>query len=155
MKNLSRELVAVLVGLSVTLASTQAAGQHGSGMLHELHQAAKLLEKVDHDYDGHRKAALAEVHKAIKGMQHHGQHQHGGQHLTSAGGQQSGGKGQTGQHRRHQHEKQGNSDAQMKEARTLLENVEKHLHQGRHGHGHMGKEIRHAIHQIDQGLKAR
>ena len=90
--------------------------------LENLRQAHRLLVKADHDYDGHRARAAEEVHKAIRELE--------GKHHAK--------KVQTGRgpRCRHQapkvkqpaiHEAQASSDAQLRQALTILQGVQAEL----------------------------
>jgi hypothetical protein len=53
-----------------------------AAVVQQLHQAAKLLDEANHDYDGHRAKAEHEVHKAIHAL--HPAHRH--PHLNAPAG---------------------------------------------------------------------
>jgi hypothetical protein len=58
------------------------------GVVQELKSAKALLEKADHDYQGHRARAVHEIHEALKALGHH--------HQAGAAAQKSGTGGKAG-----------------------------------------------------------
>jgi hypothetical protein len=90
-----------------------------------LEEAYTALAQADHDYDGHRGAAM----EAIKAAAH-----------ELGGKVEAKGKG---------HEKQAASDDQLKAAKDLLQQVEPNLS------GKSLKHVKNAIEQIDKALEMR
>jgi hypothetical protein len=88
-------------------------------IISELEQAKTLLEKADHDYDGHRAKAVGEIQVAIHALKpHHTGKQ--GEHPTKTGEKpaKNGGGNK---------EPQEVSDAQLKKALGELQSIHKQL----------------------------
>jgi hypothetical protein len=94
-------------------------------ILKQLHAAHRLLITADHDYSGHRAKAAEEVHKAIEELagHHHAKSAQPGSTSTGTVGVNRPAKTGEG----HVHEPQGNSDAQLKQAQSILESVQGEL----------------------------
>jgi hypothetical protein len=101
----------------------------------ELHRIKALLEKADHDYKGHRAAAVKEITAAIHDLAaHHHHHPHA---MPGKGGN---------------NEPQALSDAQLREAREQLRTVHKQLAAA----GAPGKAVtavEKAIKELDRALE--
>ncbi len=158
--------MALLVGLAVATASWaqstppsqgqpptqgQHKGERGK-LIEELRAAHRLLDEANHDYDGHRAKAAHEVHKAIKDLAY--------QHKKAESGQTPGNGGNhgSGTHEPNkaaqsgkEHEPQGNSDSQLREAHEILKTVLGQINATKHpkAAGH----IKEAIHEIRLALK--
>ena len=91
-----------------------------------LREAYQILERADHDYKGHRHAAMHQIEEAAK---------HLGVHL------QGDGKGK---------EPQAVSDAQLRDAKAKLEQA--HGMVKGHKNGKVPEHINHAIRQLDIAL---
>jgi len=91
-----------------------------------LREAYGILEKADHDYQGHRHAAMHEIEEAAK---HLGLSLHGD------------GKA---------HERQPTSDAQIREARNMLEKA--HTALAGHKNKKVPKHIEAAVKELDTAL---
>lgn len=130
--------ICVVAGLIVATSAgaQQAAAKKGhSEVAKELHQAHKLLSEADHDYDGHRKQAAEEVHKALKEV---------GAEKKAVGHppeKKPGG---------HEHEPQAKSDAQLHKAMDILEKVHPKLV---HHHPKAAVNVQTAIAEIKAALK--
>jgi hypothetical protein len=107
----------------------QAKGEWGQ-VVEQLRAAHKLLVEADHDYSGHRARAAEEVHKAIKELTgyHHPKVTQPGTTSTAATSsikpskvQQSAGA-----------EAQATSDAQLRQAQTILSGVQGKLNSRHH-----------------------
>jgi hypothetical protein len=55
----------------LSAAARQAEKQQVAQLITQLHQAKVLLETAIHDYDGHRAAAVHQVHSAIRALEEH------------------------------------------------------------------------------------
>jgi hypothetical protein len=89
-------------------------------LLGQLHTAKKLLETAIHDYDGHRAKAVHEVHEAIKLLEeHHKAH-------AAVTGQPTVPSARPAQAQPAPQPEitQAQSDAQLKQAATLIQGVE-------------------------------
>ena len=158
--------MALLIGLAVATASwaqgtppsqgpAPAQGQHKGErgkLVEELRTAHRLLAEADHDYDGHRAKAAGEVHKAIKDLAYHHKKGEPGQTPGNGGNHGSGTHepnkaAQSGK----EHEPQGNSDSQLREAHEILKTVLGQINATKHpkAAGH----IKEAIHEIRLALK--
>lgn len=87
------------------------------GIVLELHATKALLEKADHDYEGHRAAAVHHITQAIhelSGAHHGGTHAAGAPHHAGGKHPHPGKGGQKG------HEPQAVSDAQLRVALQQL-----------------------------------
>ena len=110
------------------------------GFAHEaaekLYHARHWLEKADRDYNGHRGSAVAEVKAALGALGDNPD-----AHPTKIPAKPI-------------HEKQWKSDDQLRHARTLLKEVETHLHD-KHKSKHKDalEHIAKAVHEIDVALK--
>lgn len=124
-----------------------------SAEVEELHKAKELLEKADHDYNGHRERAVEDINKAIHTLHHH------------AG---KAGKSEKGEEKKPEEKKpeggkkepQKKSDEQLREATKILEEVEKQLHEkhakgGGEHHKKAAEDVKHAIVQLTDALKTK
>jgi hypothetical protein len=105
----------------------------------ELKAARSLLEKADHDYQGHRAQAVHEIGVAIHALQ--GSHQHHAMHKSTGGNNES----------------QAASDAQLRQALKKMKTVESQLQGGSSG-GHTAKAaaaVKKAIQELETALKIR
>ncbi len=93
--------------------------------LESLRQAHRLLVEADHDYDGHRAKAAEAVHKAIKELEgkHHGKKVQPGSAGAAAGVTIKPPKAKLPAI----HEAQANSDAQLRQAQAILQEVQAEL----------------------------
>jgi hypothetical protein len=110
--------LATLVVLSLAATSSHAAigvSPYGK-QIKELHQIKSVLERADHDYKGHRAAAVMEITKAIHALE-----AHGGQHQKPAT------HAQHGKTHGKPHEPQAFSDAQLRAAIQGLSAVSQQL----------------------------
>ncbi len=126
--------------------------------IEELHKAKGLLEKADHDYDGHRARAVEDIDKAIHALHHKagkagkGEEKKGEEKKEEKKGEER----KAGEKK----EPQKKSDAQLHEAIKILEEVEKQLHEkhakgaGEH-HGKAAEDVKRAIVQLHDALKIR
>jgi hypothetical protein len=119
-----------------------------SAEVEELHKAKELLEKADHDYDGHRVKAIEDIEKAIHTLHPHHAGK-GGKSEKHEPKKSEGGK-----------EPQKKSDGQLREAMKILEEVEKQLHEkhakgGGEHHHKAAEDVKHAIVQLHDALKVR
>jgi hypothetical protein len=105
-----------------------------SAVVAELHGIKLMLEHADHDYKGHRAAAVKDLGEAI--------HELHPQHKAHTGGTQK-----TGTHAKGSHEPQKLSDAQLRQAISKLEGIEGHL--GKHKAAH---HVAHAIAELKTAL---
>ncbi len=151
----------------------------------ELRQVKALLDLANHDYDGHRHKAVGDVHKALEALEHHFHHHHASQpqnkpaQKTATNTQPKPAPAKpapakpapakstqpkkpqetavsTQPHPHHHHEKQAKSDHQLREARKLLQNLEKQLASSddiRHQKALI--DVAKAVEQIDVALKIR
>lgn len=140
--------------------------------LETLHRAHRLLVEADHDYDGHRAKAAESVHKAIEEIEAHHRAKLG---LTgtapassapvstapakspvkataAAPGSASVVKGAGAGKGLHDHEAQGVSDAQLRQAQQLLQGS---LSEISVRHPHAVAHVEHAIAEINMALKIR
>jgi hypothetical protein len=94
------------------------AGHKDGAELESLRQAHRLLVEADHDYDGHRARAAEEVHKAIKELEgkHHAKKAQAGVAPVVASKPAAPKEPAV-------HEAQANSDAQLRQAQTILQGV--------------------------------
>jgi hypothetical protein len=108
-----------LVSTAMAQATTPVVqGMAQKELIKTLRSAHRLLVAADHDYDGHRAKAAKEVHNALKELGY--QHKKVQPASTPANGAVVAPKaGRTGQPR--VHEPQANSDAQLLEAKGLLQ----------------------------------
>lgn len=151
---------ALLTGLSTSpearaVAPSLKGGSKGgqkAAEVEELHKAKGLLERADHDYDGHREKAIEDINKAIRTL-HHGEKGEKGE---------KGGKSEKHEPKKGEggKEAQKKSDEQLREAVKILEEVEKHLHEkhakgGGEHHGKAAEDVKKAIVQLDDALKKR
>jgi hypothetical protein len=125
----------------------------------ELHKAKGLLEKADHDYDGHRVKAIRDIDEAIHTLHHAGKggkreekrEEKPGEKKEEKPGEKKEGGGK---------EPQKKSDHELREAMKILEEVEKQLHAnhakgGGEHHAKAAKDVKHAIEQLADALKVR
>ena len=157
--------VAAMLGLVAAPAESSAKVQ-ASAVMHakqhqvitELKATRALLEKANHDYDGHRAKAVHEITHAIHLLEHGKHHPNpqaangnaNGNKPTAAGGKKA--KKAAGNAAKPK-EPQGESDKQLKHAIEILHRVEKQLHgQGQHHH-HAAEAIHKAIHELHVALK--
>jgi hypothetical protein len=158
--------VAAMLGLVAAPAESSAKVQ-ASAVMHakqhqviaELKAARALLEKANHDYQGHRAKAVHEITHAIHLLEHGKHHPNpqtaagngNGNKPTAAGGKK--GKKAAGNANK-PNEPQGQSDAQLKHAIEILHKVEKQLHGGQaQHHRHAAEAIHKAIHELHTALK--
>jgi hypothetical protein len=137
--------LASLVSAQPVTTTTSAIGTAKHAVLQSLRQAHKLLVNADHDYDGHRARAAEEVHKAIRELE--------GKHRVN--------KAQTGMapvvttkpakvRQPAMHESQANSDAQLRQALTILQGVQTELNSH---HPKAFANVTAAIGQINTALR--
>ena len=140
--------------------------------LEQLHSAEKTLRGDDHDYGGHRVAAMHDIHEAEHELRealkdsHHGQSQGGGKSAGTSGGKQTGASGTksggnsskyaTTSRSKSEPLSQQASNQQLGNTVTALKQVVSTLHQAKHDYGgHREQAVRHierAIHQLEEGL---
>jgi hypothetical protein len=131
-----------LVILSLTASASHAAvgvSPYGT-QIKELHQIKVLLERADHDYKGHRAAAVKEITKAIHALgANSGQHQKTGVHP----------------HTGKPHEAQALSDAQLRAAIQSLVTVSQQLQSAGAKNPRAGKaalDVQLAVKQLNMAL---
>ena len=104
-----------LFGLALgSTTSAQVVPTTKAELIQELRSAHKLLVEADHDYDGHRAKAAAEVHKAIRELEgkHHSKKPHATVAKTKPAKEPA------------VHEPQATSDAQLQQAQAILQGVQ-------------------------------
>jgi hypothetical protein len=158
--------VAAMLGLAAAPVESSATVQ-GLAKMHsaqhqviaELKSARALLEKANHDYQGHRAKAVHEITHAIHLLEH-GKHHPNPQAATGNGNGNKpvaagGKKGKKGAGNANKpNEPQGESDAQLKHAIEILHKVEEQLQGGQAQHHHHASEAIHkAIHELHTALK--
>ncbi len=146
------------------LAAGPAAAQNGKGkargqnngkggnaqIVHELRQTRTLLQKADHDYKGHRAAAVREITKAIHLLQ---QNKPRSQQAGKSGRAkgllaQAGNTGNRNAGRQTNREPQGVSDHQLRRAIHQLRQVAQQLeHRGN------GQHHRQALHHVRRAIQ--
>jgi hypothetical protein len=119
-------LVAVLLFLAAGRVQAQAAGGHAQAIA-DLQATVVLLEKADHDYQGHRVKAIAEVRTAIRDLEGAGK-----------GSGKVAGRGE---------EKQGVSDEQLRAALKELRAVKTGLEEGKRS-----KRVTRAVNAIGKAI---
>jgi hypothetical protein len=105
----------------------------------QLHAVKTLLEHADHDYNGHRAAAVRDLTAAIHELHPH----HGKAHPKVAAHRASATR---------PHELQKLSDAQLREAIGKLEAVHHELAHGKAGHHKAAEHVAHAISELKTAL---
>jgi hypothetical protein len=118
-------VLTLLMGMAIGSTSSAQSAVPSSGttksekseLVQELRSAHKLLAVADHDYDGHRARAAAEVHKAIKDLlgTHHPKKAKSGSATTPPVNPPA--------KQPAVHEPQATSDAQLRQAQTILQGV--------------------------------
>ena len=162
---------ALLASLSLLLVAGEAAAQLKKGgkgnqprvvsnqELHHaigvLRSAKRTLEKADHDYGGHRVAAIRDINKAIHQLQLTVKHGHKKGTGTKKGtGVKKGPR--TGKGPR-QPEPQAVSDAQLAQSIPVLKKTNTGLQHTKHDYGgHRARavsDLRAAVHQLETALK--
>ncbi len=135
-------LLTSLVMLSLAASASHAAvgvSPYGT-QIKELHQINALLERADHDYKGHRAAAVKEITKAIHALE-----ANGGQHKKTG----------VHPHTGKQHEAQALSDAQLRTAIQGLVAVSQQLQSAGAKHPRAGKaalDVQLAVKQLNMAL---
>jgi len=119
------------------------AKKQNNGAASTIHKELKIvrtqLNKADHDYKGHRAAAVHQITHAIHLLQHGQHHPNPGHHFTA-------GKG----HR----ESQAQSDAQLRHAIQEPNQIAVQLHSsGVPHHAQALMAVKRAIHDLHQALK--
>ena len=112
-------LVAVLVVPSVSLAISPAVGLGSTGVVRQLRAAHKLLAEADRDYNGQRARAAEEVRKAIEELS-------GGREAKTTTTNTLAAKAIESAIKRKEpdgHEPQVNSDAQLRQAQSILQSA--------------------------------
>jgi len=118
----------------------------------ELHKAKAILEKADHDYDGHRVKAIEDIDKAIHALHHHSAAAGKSKAPESkVSGKSEGSRSKVAQKK---------SDEELHEAAKILEAVEKQLHEkhakgGGEHHAKAAKDVKRALEQLHDALKIR
>jgi hypothetical protein len=115
-----------------------------AAVVNELHSIKTMLEHADHDYEGHRAAAVKDISAAIHELEpgHKGHEEHKGKHASQKVAKI--------------HEPQAASDAQLREALKQLEGMRQHFGQhkgGKGGHEKVAGHISHAIEELEAALK--
>ena len=85
----------------------------------QLHQAFSVLAQADHDYQGHRAAAMKEIHLALKSLNVKSAGKRTGGHNVNHTPHATAKKGGTGNGT----ESQSVSDAQLQSAQSILQQV--------------------------------
>lgn len=144
-------VLSLLVGLALDLPSSaqttppKSAAVKGekAELVKELRAAHKLLAEADHDYDGHRARAAAEVHKAIKKLvgTHHPKTVKPGSATTAPVAPPV--------KQPAVHEPQTTSDAQLRQAQAILQGVQAQLNAR---HPKVAANIKSAIVEINTAL---
>jgi len=108
-------LLTFLFGLALGSTSFAQAVATKAELIQELRSAHKLLAEADHDYDGHRAKAAAEVHKAIKELEgkHAGKNHHSASTVKVKPAKEPA-----------IHEPQATSDAQLQQAESILQGLQ-------------------------------
>jgi hypothetical protein len=102
----------------------------------ELHSIKLMLERADHDYKGHRAAAVRDIAAAIRELDP--------EHEGRGGGKVPGG-----------HEPQAVSDAQLREALKQLEAMHGHLGKKKGGHHKAAAHLERAINELKTALQVK
>ena len=118
-------------------------------VIETLKKAHGLLVHADHDYDGHRAKAAEEVHKALEDLGDHPAKKATRVLVPTAGGVVAVTPVHPAQPK--MTEPQAASDAQVHEAKELLEAALKDLSSSKHPNAH--KNVKEAIHQITLALE--
>lgn len=107
-------------------------------IIKELERVRSQLNKADHDYKGHRAAAVHQVTHAIHLLQHGKHHPNPGQHFTGG----------------HHKEPQAKSDAQLRQAIQELDVIARQLQStnGQH-HAKAIAAVHRAVQDLHQALK--
>jgi hypothetical protein len=135
--------------------NSQAAAAAHAALIAELQQINGLLTRAKHDYEGHRAAAVNQVHKAIHALQHHIKAGAAGQPAKASNPTTTGIPAQPANVGNANKEPQAESDTQLKEALTGLKTVHSQLTSLPQGLKHKLAEehIRKAIHELHTALK--
>ena len=108
-------LVLFLAALDVTLPVRA----QTASVTSQLHQALSTLAQADHDYQGHRVAAMKEIHLALKSLNVKSAAKRTGSHIANHTPHVTAKKGGTGNGT----ESQSVSDAQLQSAQSILQQV--------------------------------
>jgi hypothetical protein len=129
-------------------AKAEAKATHAT-LIAELHQIMGLLHQAKHDYEGHRAAAMEQVHKAIEALEHDMHHHNKTKPGTPGAAAHHAKPGNSNK------EPQAESDLQLKEAITGLQAVHGQLASLPKGpkHAHAEEHIHKAIHDLHVALK--
>lgn len=119
-----------------------------SGVMKELRAAHHLLMQADHDYDGHRVKAAEEVHKAI--MELEGKHQASVASTAAPAVAAHHVKAKSVSTK--EKESQAVSDSQLKEALSILSNLQSKMGAG---HAAVGGHISNAVGHLQTALRIR
>lgn len=156
-------LWALLVGLTApAIADGQKPHHQGNpkdtqgGLIGDLRSAHRLLAEANHDYEGHRAQAAKEVHQAIKELkgEHHGKkgdHSKPCDHAKQCKHPSSDKESKHGKEAA-VHEPQAISDAQLRQAESLLQKVQAELNTRS---PKAATKVKEAIAQIETALKIR
>ncbi len=112
-------------------------------IVHELEAARALLNKANHDYKGHRAAAVNQITHAIHILQHGKNHPNPSAHYTSGKGARN-------------REDQKASDALLQQALAQMKTIAGQLHSTQHTkhHAQASMAVKKAIKDIMLSLKA-
>jgi hypothetical protein len=127
-----------------TVATPPAAGTAKHAVMESLRQAHRLLVEADHDYDGHRAKAAEAVHRAIRELEgkHHGKKVQAGSVAAAGAGAVISKPAKVKQPA--VHEAQANSDAQLRQAQAILQQVQAELN------AHHPKAVAHTTEAITE-----
>jgi hypothetical protein len=114
-------------------------------VLQEIRSAQKLLAEADHDYDGHRAKALAEVHTAINAIS--GNRSQTNNQSASAAASAAG--KHSSEKKSSEKESQEKSDAQLQQAQTILQGLQQEV--ATH-HSKASRNVNSAITEINAAL---
>jgi hypothetical protein len=166
--NWLRSGVVLSLGLLASgwLAATPAAAQGPKGkgkgkggdaqIIHELRETRALLRKANHDYKGHRVAAVHQITKAIHLLQHHkGKPKQAATVAQGGAGKNTGtAKRGLGANSNQQREPQEVSDRQLRHALKQLRHVVQQLeHRTGHHHREALHHVKKAIHDLEKALQ--
>lgn len=134
--------------------------KHGAKEVLELHKAKSILEKADHDYDGHRVKAIGDIEKAIHALHHHSGTAGKSEKPTASKPETPATKPREKPEGKGGKEPQTKSDSELREAMQILVEVEKQLHQnhakgGGEHHAKAAKDVERALEQLHDALKIR
>ena len=130
----------VMLSLAASVSQAAVGVSPYTTQIKELHQIKVLLERADHDYKGHRAAAVKEITKAIHALE-----ANGGQH------QKTGVHPHTGK----SHEAQALSDTQLRAAIQALVTVGQQLQSAGAKYPRAGKaavDVQLAVKQLNMAL---